>query len=415
MKKESIKEFVILFFWNLWHSEVLWSTLKRKMLESGEVMRWLMSVRVPIYFSMHACDVSWLAVAYPEIVKAIKANPFIRVPLSTYSHVMPSVFPDIMEVQLAYGRKVLAHHFGEEKLAPEIGFLSDFNIYDNLVPTLVEQGWRGAIHLQGLNNLYQMNMTGIGKIFTPFTGRHNVIKHFHRDFPLYLSAGAKLRNAYLGYFRDFGDKLSVRQAFKQEVREQEDISRCSRVTKSNSGLGIFLTDFEPPWINETGGRPRIELFTELMEEFRMDNHFIHLSDSENISAIEIPDNMSVKERILHPKWHHSQREYFQIVDALRILSPSPRSTFYQLMLTGSDFASAFFWEEVKNFQPVLLPINKSDQKVRIYGDVENRRQAMNYLIGRMNGEKSPNLSEEAKWFLKIMEKAITLDMEILNR
>ncbi len=147
-------EFMMLLFLNLWHSEVPWKILREKMLAGGEVIKWLTSVKIPIYFPMHACDASWLAIGCPEIIKSIKDNKFIRIPVSTYTHNMPSVFPEIMETQLAMGYQVLEHHFGAEKLAPEIGILSDFNVYDNLIPILVDGGWRGAIHLQELNNLY---------------------------------------------------------------------------------------------------------------------------------------------------------------------------------------------------------------------------------------------------------------------
>lgn len=375
---------VMVFHVNKDHSEVGWNVYRR-MVEGGEFLQMLRGISVPIELSIQGEDVSFLATAEPEIVKEMLSNPKISVLQGSYTHTLPSFFPEMLPDQITLSKKILKHFLGE-KLS-WVGALPEVDVSTPIIPSLKKVGWEGVLVLEDLHYTYEYRKET--NIRIPLIDEA-VLRS--EGMPLIVATGAELRNIYHRFYRGFTAPEDFLKALE------------AKAIRSKVNFVVFYTDFEVPQINAVEEKSRIDLwekFFQLMGDSPI--HFCHFREPEVKQFIQNAASKARETQIeLRPmaKWHHSTKLYEKIEETIRKNSSvDPRILF---RLTISDtFSAIYYWPMCAE-----LPV-KGSNKIVIKPDLARRIEALNYFLAKsQEGEVPLTFGDQAfQWYLNKLEQA----------
>ena len=408
-----MNEFILNFIFNPWNSELSWKNLKKR-LEKGEIEAIINGITVPVYLAIHGADVSWLeAAGFDYLIDLIRKNECIRIPATTYHHIYPGTFPEQIGDQLKWGRKILEHHFGRNKVDVNFGFLPDYTYHSGLAPVMREAGFNGVLSAN-YGNVFKLKETKVGIAREAMVEDRNVFFDHDGCFQIFAT---DIGEAYYG--RQKGIKAAYHEYFRLFNSTNEVWEQFFGASEHHQGLGVFGIDLES-YINNApqlqGPLSGCQRFLELMEAFKESSSrlkFVHLETSRKLSEIKIPKGTLFQERNVPSKWHHSDKMYEEIFTRLSsTVIRRKEDLLFLHALTGSDFPSAFTWESVRGGKPAELPVRGHKPTVW-YGDVTNRREALQAICSWLDGKPYDFKSPEAEWFMTAYREGMMHDADIL--
>jgi len=162
-----------------------------------------------------AKDWVMLSIANPRLLNYIRESEIPIMP-TTFSHMLPDLFPEAIETQFQLSKKILQKLF--EKIIWH-GIIPENTVSSLIVPSAVSL-WDGVILSVGHNNLRGLN-----------TGSYN-LKGSGETIPLEVIGNSIARLDYMAMFREQNGSNAV----FQEMEMDDHTKAC-------------LFDFERPWSN----------------------------------------------------------------------------------------------------------------------------------------------------------------------
>jgi len=234
----------------------------------------------------------------------------------TYTHVLPTFYPETLDLQLALGNKSIPNQ-------SKVGMLPEFDFASGQIETLKAAGWEYVLLNRDINKQYDHRDNMSRGITTDADTFVNVENDLGSRIKGIVTEGGNLRNIYLAMVRGMGNAKD----FIEEVDKVADKNGCDYVP--------FLIDAEAVQMN--GGLEHFQRFIGELTDSKLD-----LVDFSGIDGYKPQSTINVASRP-KPKWLF-ESDAFNIVDKIKSIDHHELDSYSKkalLWASVSDLYSAF--------------------------------------------------------------------------
>ena len=403
-------KFALIYHLNLGHSE-LSSANRKQFLEQDVETLFRLRGRIPVNVSSTGMNWEVINNASPETIKTIRENPNITILDGLFSHMLPTLHPELAELAQKHSRESTDKIFGQT--AP-VGFAPEHDISSMCAYLL---NWKVGVINRDLHSYYPWDEQHNRLIATKDKLHETIpncairVLHKYGSLPCIVAEGGNLRTTYLKLMREQAEPKDFINAVKEALLTAE---------KAGEPLVSFVMDWETPYINAINGQPRLDLADQLSQALAESD--IPFTNLDGNTTEEITDYAQRKPAISHRK-NYTKWEQYDFRKKVKDLTRqfSDKTEYEQktlLAIAESDHDSAIHGTIIgqknkeKGYEAIAqLPstVKGTPGIVTIASDAHRAQEyeimAANLAEGLPLNAHTENLPEASRWYLDQLHKA----------
>jgi len=250
MKKPS---FAFIYHLNLGHSELSGQHRQRMLQQDLEqLMHW--RGRIPVNISSMGMDWEVINQTNQQAIQAVRDNPNVTILDGLYSHLLPSIYPQLTELAQQHSTQTTDNIFGGTS---PTGFVPEHDISSLNAHHF---NWAAGVINKELHSYYPWDAHH--QRIVPLTNPQDIplstvrVKHQQGSLPCLVAEGGTLRTTYLKLMREHAEPQEFINAIKESLLAAE---------RDGSPIVSFVMDWETPYINAVHGQPRLDLADQLSQ------------------------------------------------------------------------------------------------------------------------------------------------------